>query len=60
MISAWVLVVYLMGQPVTAYSVPGFVYKIDCERAGAALEAHAKESKLPRLTYTCVEQPRGR
>jgi hypothetical protein len=54
---AWILVVYIMGQPVTAYTVPGFMYELHCTRAGEALVAHAARSKLPRLTFTCVEQP---
>jgi hypothetical protein len=49
-----------MGQPVTAYTVPGFMYELHCKRAGEALVTHAAGAKLPRLMYTCVEQPGGR
>jgi hypothetical protein len=57
---AWILVVYIMSSPITGYSVPGFVYKVDCEKAGEEIRAHAKASKLPEIRFLCVEQPRGR
>lgn len=58
--TTWILVVYLLGAPVTAYTVPGFVAKMDCDKAGAELTAHAKANKLPALTFVCLEQPKTR
>jgi hypothetical protein len=58
--TTWILVVYIMATPVTGYTVPGFVLKADCDKAGADLQAHAKAEKLPQLRFTCVEQPKTR
>lgn len=55
--TAWILVVYLLGSPVTAYTVSGFVAKMDCEKAGEELKANAKASRLPEHRFTCVAQP---